>query len=96
MTANNQHFRLRGSARGGLHASSIGENYPWSVQPRVRVTYKSGGEHVVRPVLSDVRTVWVAFNAITGETVGTFLHYRDAEQMMHCKIEEERIYRENR
>lgn len=51
-----------GSDSGGLHASSVGKLYPWSVQPR----------------LVDRKVRWVAFNAHTGYTSATWLCYESA------------------
>jgi len=57
------------SPSGDLHASSVGSTYPWSIQPRVRLDpHDSRFGLLVRCPPPQVITMWVAFNALTGET----------------------------
>lgn len=59
---------FEGSAAGALHESSKGPWYPWTVQPRLE-----GPE---------LRTVWVAFDALTGFEGPRMDRYDDAERSM--------------
>lgn len=62
------------SASGGLHASSVGEDYPWTVQPRL-----NGSERL-----------WVAFNAHTGYETAAYQEYFQAEAWMRHLIADEK------
>jgi len=82
MTGQNEQFVIKGSRGGdGLHASSKGDDYPWSVQPRVEHTDHwnwTGGQWATR---------WVAFNATTGWTSETFVYYDTAAKVMRMSRE---------
>lgn len=78
---NRDNFRIRPSQSGGLHATSMGSLYPWSVQPRVVVC--SGCTLCDGAV---TRIEWVAFNALTGYVGLRRDTYDQAEQDMHRKI----------
>lgn len=69
-----------GSRYGGLHASSTGGTYPWSVQPRIY-----NGD-----------LYWCAFNALTGRRVGYGGTYDKADDIMRACIAEERAERRRR
>lgn len=61
----NNVFKLEGSATGGLHASSMGADYPWSVQPCVLVVAVVEPVTTMTPVTSTIFG-WQALNALTG------------------------------
>ncbi len=87
------------SASGGLHASSKGETYPWTVQPRIRKYLAScGAGRWAPPVVYEdphhYRVVWVAFNALTGEEIGAFLKWEDAALAIDCELACEALARD--
>jgi len=81
MKQHRDNVRLRASATGGLHATSMSATYPWSVQPRVQVGVPA---NEVKRLAGErhIKTVWVAFNALTGYTSSRAPTYEHAEQYM--------------
>jgi hypothetical protein len=73
----------------------MGDDYPWSVQPRVRVDYvgRDSDRLSVGPHPDRITTVWVVFNALNGYLTGTFATYDAAEVVMRDHIKTERNYR---
>lgn len=70
---------FEGSAAGALHESSKGPWYPWTVQPRVERTRILEDGKMPR---EEMRTVWVAFNALTGFEGPRMNRYEEAERSM--------------
>ena len=86
MKQHRDNVKLRASATGGLHATSMGDYYPWSVQPRVWAMGTVGLTGAPQ-----FRTMWQAFNALTGFEGGLRNTYARAEaDMFGARTEEAR------